>query len=218
MIPTEPIRPLKDVWLRPRRVFRELATRPIGITDYLLGCVQGIVNALYLYGSKGAGTHSSVEEILANAFIYGAIAGVVGLFLMAAIYVRLGTRAGGKATTTQVVHVLAYAGVPMVAALAIWVLTALLVGDPAFVKTPGADIEGFLALLLHLQSASFWLLSAWTVVLLVMGFSEIQGIATRKSFGVWILGQLVRFLAYLFLAFLLLALFPELRDTVIPQN
>ena len=34
---TEPIRPLKDVWLRPRRVFRELATRPIGAHRLLVG-------------------------------------------------------------------------------------------------------------------------------------------------------------------------------------
>ena len=34
MIPTEPIHPLKDVWLRPRRVFREISAQPAGIVDY----------------------------------------------------------------------------------------------------------------------------------------------------------------------------------------
>jgi Yip1 domain len=218
VLPTEPIRPLKDVWLRPRRVFRELQTRPIGIVDYLLAAAQGIGNFLALYRTEGAGAHSSVEEILANSFAYGAIAGVGGVFLMAIIYARLGARAGGKSTTTQVIHVLAYGSVPMVASLALWVLTALLAGEATFVETPRADVEGFLALLLHAQFISYVLLLIWSVVLQVMGFSEIQGLAMRKAFGVWILGQIIGFLASLFLALLIETLFPGVLLHFIPQR
>jgi hypothetical protein len=218
VLPTEPIRPLKDVWLRPRRVFRELQTRPIGIVDYLLAAAQGIGNFLALYRTEGAGAHSSVEEILANSFAYGAIAGVGGVFLMAIIYGRLGARAGGKSTTTQVIHVLAYGSVPMVASLALWVLAALLAGEATFVETPRADVEGFLVLLLHAQFISYVLLLIWSVVLQVMGFSEIQGLATRKAFGVWILGQIIGFLASLFLAVLIETLFPGVLLHFIAQH
>ena len=45
MSDTEPIRPLKDVWLRPRRVFRELANQPIGAADALrLGLALDVVS------------------------------------------------------------------------------------------------------------------------------------------------------------------------------
>ena len=199
-------------------MFRELQTRPIGIVDYLLAAAQGIGNFLALYRTEGAGAHSSVEEILANSFAYGAIAGVGGVFLMAIIYGRLGARAGGKSTTTQVIHVLAYGSVPMVASLALWVLTALLAGEATFVETPRADVEGFLALLLHAQFISYVLLLIWSVVLQVMGFSEIQGLATRKAFGVWILGQIIGFLASLFLAVLIETLFPGVLLHIIPQH
>jgi hypothetical protein len=199
-------------------VFRELATRPVGILDYLLAAAQGIGNFLALYRTEGAGAHSSVEVILANSFAYGAIAGVASLFLMAVIYRRLGTRAGGKSTTNQVIHVLAYGGVPMVASLAMWVLTALLAGEATFVETPRADIEGFLALLLHVQFISYVLLLMWSIVLQVMGFSEIQGLAMRKAFGVWFLGQIIGFLASLFLALIVETLFPGLLLHFIPQK
>ena len=218
MLPTEPIRPLKDVWLRPRRVFRELAARPVGIADYLLAAAQGIGNFLALYRTEGAGAHSSVEDILANSFAYGAIAGVASVFLMAVIYRRLGTRAGGKSTTNQVIHVLAYGSVPLVASLAMWVLTALLAGEATFVETPRADVEGFLVLLLHVQVISYVLLLIWSIVLQVMGFSEIQGLTTRRAFGVWVLGQVIGFLASLFLALVLEALFPGVLLHFIPQN
>ena len=127
---------------------------------------------------------------------------------MAVIYRRLGTRAGGKSTRNQVIHVLAYGGIPMVASLAIWVLTALLAGEATFVETPRADVEGFLVLLLHVQFIAYVLLLIWSIVLQVMGFSEIQGLATRKAFGVWVLGQIIGFLASLFLALLIETLFP----------
>jgi hypothetical protein len=218
VLPTEPIRPLKDVWLRPRRVFRELAARPVGITDYLLAAAQGIGNFLALYRHEGAGAHASVEEILAKSFAYGAIAGVASVYLMAVIYGRLGTRAGGKSTTNQVIHVLAYGGVPMAASLAIWVLTALLAGEATFVETPRADLEDFLALLLHVQFISYVLLLIWSIVLQVMGLSEIQGLATRKAFGVWFLGQIIGFLASLFLALVIETLFPGILIHFIPQN
>jgi hypothetical protein len=218
VLPTEPIRPLKDVWLRPRRVFRELAACPVGITDYLLAAAQGVGNFLALYRTEGAGAHASVEQILADSFAFGTIAGVVSLFLMALIYRRLGIRAGGKSTNAQVIHVLAYGSVPMAASLAIWVLTALLAGEATFVETPRGDLEGFLVLLLHVQFAAHVVLLIWSIVLQVMGFSEILGLATRKAFGVWVLGQIIGFLASLFLAMVVGTLFPDAMLHIIPQS
>ena len=195
-----------------------MAGRPVGIIDYLLASAQGIGNFLALYRTQGAGVHLSVEEILAKSFMYGAIAGVASLWLMGVIYGRLGVRAGGKSTITQVIHVLAYGSVPLVASLAIWVLTALLVGESTFVVTPGADLEGFLVLLLRVQFLAYVLMVIWSIVLQVMGFSEVQGLTTRKAFGVWVLGQIVGVLASLFLAVAIEALFPGALLSIIPQN
>jgi Yip1-like protein len=215
---TEPVHPLQDVWLRPRRVFRELAARPAGLVDYLLAAAQGMGNFLALYRTESAGAHSSVDRILGNSVAYGAVAGVASLFLMALIYRRLGARAGGQATTSQVIHVLAYGGVPLVVSAGMWVLTALLAGEAAFMQTPRADTETFVALLLHAQFIAYLLLLIWSIVLQVMGFSEIQGFTTRKALGVWVLGQIIGFLASLLLAILTEALFPGLLLRFIPQH
>jgi hypothetical protein len=218
VLPEEPIHPLKDVWLRPRRVFRQLASRPIGIVDYLLAAAQGVGNVLAFYRTAGAGTHSNSEQMLGIPFLYGAVSGVAGLFVLAVIYVRLGARTGGKATTNQVVHVLAYGGIPMVASLAMWVLMALLAGESTFVATPHAVDEGFVALLLYLQFSVHLLLLVWSVVLQVMGLSEIQGLAVRKAFGVWLLGQLIGILVSLFLAMVVGTLFPGILPQLTPKQ
>jgi hypothetical protein len=209
VIPTAPVKPLKEVWLRPRRVFRELAQVPIGTTDYVLAAAQGIGNYLMLYQSQASDAHMSVAEIVLNSIRFGPIAGVAGVFLFSLIYGKLGARAGGQSQRSQMFHVLAYGGVPMVATLLLWALTYLIVGDAAFASAPDVDVDGFVWFIVHVQSAASLLLLFWSVVLQIMGFSEILGLPVRKSFGVWFLGQLLGVLALLFLALIFAILFPN---------
>jgi hypothetical protein len=210
---TEPVHPLKDVWLKPRRVFRELASHPVGLTDYLLAAAQGVATSMAVYRTQFAGTHASAADVQQSSLLFGPIGGVVSLYLFAAIYGRLGARAGGTSKRNQVFHVLAYGGVPVAASLVLWALTAFIVGEAAIidtpgVATPGADVDGFVAFVLRLQFAVYILLLLWSVVLQVMGFSEIQGLTTRKAFGVWVLGQFLALLAAFFLSILIALLFP----------
>jgi hypothetical protein len=60
------------------------------------------------------------------------------------------------------------------------------------------------------------LLWLWSVVLQVMGFSEILGLTTRKAFGVWVLGQVLALLLYLFLNILIGVLFPGIVPSAPP--
>jgi hypothetical protein len=211
---TEQIRPIKDVWLRPRRVFRELATQPIGAMDYLLASAQGIATSVMVYRTQLSGSGASAGEILGSSFIFGPLGGVLSMYLFAAIYGRLGKRAGGKSARNQVFHVLAYGGTPVAASLLLWLFTVLLVGEAAIVEKPGAEVDGFVAFVLRMQFAAYMLLLLWSIVLQVMGFSETLGLATRKAFAVWLLGQLLWLLAALFLSMLILALFPGLVPPV----
>ena len=102
-----------------------------------------------------------------------------------------------RATRRQAVHVLAYGGVPMAASLGIWVLTALIAGEVTFVQAP-KEVDDFVGVLLGMQFLSYVVLLMWSVVLQVMGFSEILAVSNVKAFGIWVLGQLIAVLAILF--------------------
>ena len=121
----------------------------------------------------------------------------------------MGSRAGRTSARSQVIHVLAYGGVPIVASLIIWVFTALLLGEATFEQVQHADMEGFVAILLRAQFTAYVLLTIWSIVIQVMGLSEVQGVATRRAFGVWVLGQVIGFLALLFLMIFIATLFPN---------
>jgi hypothetical protein len=193
---TPPLRPFHDVWLKPRRVFRELASTPIGGIDYLLAAAQGTVNWLALARGESLGKSNSVLQIISTALAFGSIAGVLSFFLMAEVYRRLARSLGGEATRAQVFHVLAYSGIPMVVSLGAWLLTASLVGEPAFLETPSPDLDRFVVLLLEAQFAAHVALVLWSGLLQIMGLSEIEHISVPRAFGLCLFGQLlVAFLA-----------------------
>jgi hypothetical protein len=202
-IPSLPIRPLHDVWLKPRRVFRELAGVPIGSTDYLLAAAQGTVDWLALCHSQSMGASNSVAEIVGMGFVLGPIVGVIGLYLMTAVYVRLAVRLGGAAPRAQVFHVLAYGGVPMLVSLGLWIVVAFVVGRSTFLDKPDPGLDGFLDVLLDLQWIAHIALLGWSALLQVMGLSEIEKTTVPRAFGLWIIGRLlVAFIAILLLVVL----------------
>jgi hypothetical protein len=186
-----PVRPFYDVWLKPRRVFRVLAATPIGRYDYLLAAVQGVVSMLVLSRAQSMGRESTVAAVFGDALIVGPFAGVLGVWVMAEIYSRLGRRAGGTASAAQIFHVVAYGGVPVAASLAFWLICALLAGPATFLDTPGKDLAPFLLLLLQVQFVAHCGLSLWSCLLQVMGLSEMEAVRLRRAFGVWVLGQLI---------------------------
>ncbi len=190
-------------------MFRELASRPIGAVDYSLGAAQGIVGWLALCRARNAGAVNSIAEIFGQALLIGSIAGIASLFFMGAIYSRLGSQVGRVSARSQVIHVLAYGSVPVVASLVGWVFAAVLAGGVTFEQEPRPEVEGFLALLVHVQFFAYVLLQLWGVVIQVMGLSEIQNVTARRAFALWVLGQLIGSLAVIFLGILIATLFPN---------
>jgi hypothetical protein len=203
--PTESVRPLQDVWLRPRRVFRELSAQPLGLLDYLLAAAQGVATWLALARAQDLGATKGVQEIVVGALIFGPLLGVATLFVLAAIYARLGKRNGAAPTVVQMFHVLAYGGVPLAVSLGIWLLTALIAGGDAFISVPRPDMEAFAAFLLAAQIIAQPLLFFWSVLLQAMGLSELQGLTMGRAFWIWLLGQFLGALAMTLVAVLLLA-------------
>ena len=98
----------------------------------------------------------------------------------------------------------------MAASLVLWIFTALLVGEAALIEKPAAELDGFVGFVLHAQLAAYLLLLFWSTVLQVMGLSEILGLAVRKAFAIWVLGQVLALLATFFLSILIGLLFPGL--------
>jgi len=196
----------QEVWIRPRKIFRELSNRPIGITDYILSAAQGMVGVLALDRMNNLGLTADVGQILLKAAGQGSVSGIAIIWIQAWIYTWMGRRVGGVANRTQVIHVLAYGSAPLVGSLAIWCMATLLLGSNAFVDKASGETDTFVALLMYLQIIAHVLLAIWSAILQIMGLSEVHKLPTRGATGTWLLGQLVAAFALLLIMVLLVSL------------
>jgi hypothetical protein len=197
---------LQEVWVRPRKVFREMSNRPVGIADYILSAAQGIVGVLALSRMNNLGLSADMGQIFAKAAVQGSVSGIAIIWIQAWIYTWMGRRVGGVANRAQIIHVLAYGSTPLVGSLAIWCLASLLLGANAFVEKAGGETDNFVALLMTLQIIAHVLLACWSAVLQIMGLSEVHKLAIRGATGTWLLGQFVAALALLVIMVLLVGL------------
>ena len=216
MLPTEPIRPLKDVWLRPRRVFREMARGPSESPTTLLAAAQGVGNFLALYRTEGPERTQRGRKF--SRFLRlrhrrrGGKPVRDGAHLSAPGHTRRRQIDEHPGDSRPRLRQRTHGGVA-----GIWVLTALLAGEATFVETPRGDVEGFLVLLLHVQLC---LCPAVDLEHRAAGHglqrnSGASPPARRFGCGCWT-GR--RFLVSLFLALAVGALFPGLLLHFIPQR
>jgi preprotein translocase subunit SecD len=91
--------------------------------------------------------------------------------------------------------------------------------SPTFVETPRTPTSrGSWCSAAARAVRAYVLLLLWSIVLQVMGLSEIQGLAVRKAFGVWLLGQFIGILVSLFLAMVVGTLFPGVLPQLTPKQ
>ena len=202
---TDPIHPLKDVWLRPRRVFRALSKQPIGPLDYILAAAQGIASCT-IFAVHTPEVRASVWKIIA----WGPVAGVFSTLIYTLIYTRLGMRVGGSGKREEIFHILAYSGVPQMAWVLLCIVTCLVLGEAPWPAETGNEVDGFVWIVARIELGIGYLMFAWSYLLQVMGFSEIFGLNMRKSLALCLLGQLICTLLAIFALGFLLSLFPQL--------
>lgn len=179
---------VQEVCIRPRKVFRALADTPVGPADYALSAAQGIALALFFSRMKNMGLTAGFERILLQAIAQGTLSGIAVIWLQSWLYTWLGRQTGGVAKRPAVMHVLAYGSAPLLITLTLGCLSALFLGVDAFVAQP-RDPEFFETLIGAVLTAGFLLPALWSVILQVMGLSEVHRVRFRGALGTWLLGQ-----------------------------
>ena len=135
-------------------------------------------------------TPSYVGNLLDDPARDGLVVAVL-LFLTGALYgaatywigggaLALGVRsAGGESTYRHARHIFAYAAVPAVLSLGVWLVALAAYGEDLF-RTGGADERGAGHWLLPLGQGVFF---AWSFVLLVLGVRTVHDWAVTRSLG-----------------------------------
>ncbi|MFO0013388.1 MAG: Yip1 family protein [Planctomycetota bacterium] len=192
-------RPLRTVWFAPRATVRRIVS--VNPTLYVLPfvCLAGIGSALDRASLRNLGDQTSLPAILTIAVILGPLGGLLGWWIGSHLIRISGAWIGGIADSEAIRTALAWASLPNVLALFLWIPQLALFGSENFTTdTPQIDSQPGLLVALMVIGVLELTLGIWTLVLLCNMIAEVQNYRSAwKGLGNLILAGLLLFGAIL---------------------
>ena len=139
--PVEPIVPWISIWTRPRATLRRILEDDPRRSVYRLAALGGIAGALNLATTSGLGDTLPVAATIALVLSGGALGGILSLFVFASLVRVAGRWFGGRGGTPEIMAALAWANVPTIAGLLLWLPRAVFLGEEMFRSVP-SGLEG----------------------------------------------------------------------------
>jgi hypothetical protein len=201
---SEPSTPWLSIWTRPRATLRQiLATDPRrGI--FRLAALGGISEFLAMCTHEGIGDTYSIPVLLALSLAGGTVLGILGILIFTAVIAPVGRWLRGRGGSTEVMAALAWANVPAVWGLLLWLPRAALLGAETFHPIP-AIVQGnpqaflFYGLLQFLQIV----IGVWGFAITLKCLGEAHGFSAWRAFLTLVVAGLIVILP---IALILLAL------------
>ena len=179
---TMPLNPWFSMWLHPRRTIRQIVeTNPERLV-LSLAAVGGFVEGLINMASDSKGDDMSLRAILLATLIVGPIMGIVGLWVGGFLLRWTGGWIGGQADARRIRATLAWANVPLIWSLLLWIPALLLFGRELFTAaTPVLDASAALSGLHLVFSLGIGIISLWSFVAFLHALGEVQGFSAWRS-------------------------------------
>lgn len=179
--------PWVDIWTQPRRTVRTLLDTDPGRAVLPLAALGGIGQMVSAaLGELPPGF--PVWGYLVAAVVIGPVAGILGLYVTAALLRWTGEWIGGSASAAELRTAIAWANVPAVAGLVLWTLGIAVAGPRILVDDPaGLESEPVTGLVMGTLGLAAVVLGVWSLVLFFKAVGEAQGFSAWKAWGNFLL-------------------------------
>lgn len=201
---SEPSTPWLSIWTRPRATLRLILDTDPRRGIFRLAALGGIAEFLTLCTREGIGDTQPLPVLLAMSLAGGAVLGILGILVFAAVLAPIGRWLGGSGRRIDVMAALAWANVPAIWGLLLWLPRAALLGGETFHPLP-AGIQGnppgllFYGLLQVLQIV----VGLWGFAITLKCLGEAHGFSAWRALGTLLLAG---FLVILPIVLIVLAL------------
>jgi Yip1 domain len=170
------LNPWRTIWTAPRATVRRIAAVNPRLHVLLLTCLAGIGESLDRASMRNLGDQASLPTILAIACVGGPLGGLFGLWLISHLIRLTGRWTGGRGDRDRIKTAMAWASVPSVFSLVLWIPKILLFGSDMFTaQTPRIDSQPQLVMMFYGLAALDVVLGLWSFVLLCNTVAEVQG-------------------------------------------
>ncbi|WP_316769881.1 Yip1 family protein [Pedobacter frigiditerrae] len=165
-----------QIWLNPRKVFKFIYFYQYDKYMAILLVLAGIANAF----QKISSINISIVSIIIIYVIMGAIVGLIGNYIFAALISWTGDWIKGRASTKAILKVLAYSSIPLVFTPITVIARVVLRGNGDF----NDDLDGYNSLTQFIDKGLLLLsgvLATWAFVICVVGIAEVQKFSIGKA-------------------------------------
>ena len=192
------------IWISPRKVFKYLNERNYDKYVTILLVFSGISRAFDQASTKNFGDRMSIWAILGICIIAGGLFGWFTYYIYAALLSWTGKWLKGEGNTNSILRMISYAMIPSIIALVFLIPQISIYGNEMF-KSEGDIVSAGLIsnILVYLSLFLEFVLGIWTIVLCVIGISEVQKFSIGKSILNFLLPGLVILVPILFIVLLI---------------
>lgn len=170
------------IWASPRLVFKYLNDNNYDKFVPVLLVLAGIARTFDQSSSNNSGDDLPLIAIIALCTILGGLLGWITFYIYAALVSWTGKWLKGKGNTKSLLRMIAHAMIPSIAALTLFIPHIVLFGNGIFQSHMDIYSQGtFSAVVFYITSLLQLTLAVWTLVIFVVGISEVQKISIGKS-------------------------------------
>jgi hypothetical protein len=170
------------IWTSPREVFEFVNTYKYNKYSTLLLILAGITRTFDRASMKNMGDNFSLWGVIAFCIIIGAIFGWVTYYIYSALISWTGKWLDGKGNTDSILRVLSYALIPSIISLLLLIPQILVYGNEIFKSDGDISSGGLISNVIFYGSMYLdFTLGIWSLVLCVIGISEVQKLSIGKT-------------------------------------
>lgn len=169
-----------STWLHPKMAMEYAVKYQPEKYVLLLAALAGICHLLTRFHIMAVGEIYDIWWILSRALVVGPLAGVLWFYLLSFVLYFTGKSIGGKASVVEVRTAVAWASLPIIAMLCVWVVQIITLGHENFtLYTPWVDGHPLTDLMYRSFGMIKVVLGIWSCALFIVCLSSVQ------QFSVW---------------------------------
>lgn len=192
------------IWTSPRLVFKFLNDNRYDKYVYILLILAGITRTFDRASTQNMGDDISLIAVLAICIILGGLLGWISYYIYAALMSWSGKWLKGQGDTDSLLRMMSHAMIPSIVALILLILQIAVFGNGIFQSELDIYSSGLLSIIVFYITVFFEIvLGIWTLVIFVIGISEVQKISIGKSILNMILPGLIIIIPIAMIAFML---------------
>ena len=199
--PVRPLFPWLSIWLWPRRTIRQIVGADPRYGLPLIVVLAGLARGLGTAVSANAGDTVTLPTILILAAVLGPLGWLLSIYVGGALLRWVGSWLGGEGEAEEVRAALAWATVPTIYMLPLWLAMIALFGAGLFASDiPRLQANPLLAVPLLAFSLLDVGAALWAQVLLFLGLAEVHRFSVWRGLATWFLTLILVGVPFLCLA------------------